>query len=540
MTIPAMLPVSSLHQSPSNRQTVSILAVAPTLSQTPVEAGATVYVAGTPGNAQSPSVWRTTADVQSSVYPAHVVKIRINPQFDNSRVISTVRLSPDDNTQYLHIDKDHDLVNDARVIERNMVNGKGLDCVRISVNDVDQDLKKTDMVQKEEMNRACFYYGAFQNGISTMVMSSGQCSPSDTLDSGTCSDLDGTPPPLPKKKSSSTVMLGDASAHTRTGSLTSSGAEVDSDDNESSISCDSLNSGDLVNGSIVIQDPSKSVVKTSRDLEGTVGELERICLNNNHEEVNKNYDSELIVNDGSSELIVNDGSSELIVNDGSTELIVNERLNDESIISPTQSGTSSLSKSSSTPRVRSPNPLANGRQHASPVVKECTYEERKREQDRIEMENAAAEHYANYKRDNGSKYVYEDDRFYEFHVNELVGEGVAVRKGRDEGEGEEFFAGYKILDREAIRSAKGTVRGVKNRVRAGIATFLQNPSSKVSGLFFYGLSIIGRDKRSLNGWESREIIYLEKLSSLKFHFILVCREREIRKQLLRNEQGWLL
>ena len=31
-----------------------------------------------------------------------------------------------------------------------------------------------------------------------------------------------------------------------------------------------------------------------------------------------------------------------------------------------------------------------------------------------------------------------------------------------------------------IRSHRGTVRGVKNRVRAGIATFLRDPSSKVS------------------------------------------------------------
>ena len=30
-----------------------------------------------------------------------------------------------------------------------------------------------------------------------------------------------------------------------------------------------------------------------------------------------------------------------------------------------------------------------------------------------------------------------------------------------------------------IRSHRGTVRGVKNRVRAGIATFLRDPSSKV-------------------------------------------------------------
>lgn len=47
-----------------------------------------------------------------------------------------------------------------------------------------------------------YYFNQF-NGI----MSSGQMSPSDTLDSGTCSDLDGTPPPLTKKKNGSGVSV---------------------------------------------------------------------------------------------------------------------------------------------------------------------------------------------------------------------------------------------------------------------------------------------------------------------------------------------
>lgn len=39
-----------------------------------------------------------------------------------------------------------------------------------------------------------YYFNQFSG-----IMSSGQMSPSDTLDSGTCSDLDGTPPPPSKK-----------------------------------------------------------------------------------------------------------------------------------------------------------------------------------------------------------------------------------------------------------------------------------------------------------------------------------------------------
>ena len=35
------------------------------------------------------------------------------------------------------------------------------------------------------------------------------------------------------------------------------------------------------------------------------------------------------------------------------------------------------------------------------------------------------------------------------------------------------------VEDETIMSKKGTVRGVKNRVRAGIATFLQDQTNKV-------------------------------------------------------------
>ncbi|XP_052900879.1 uncharacterized protein LOC128307182 [Anopheles moucheti] len=77
---------------------------------------------------------------------------------------------------------------------------------------------------------------------------------------------------------------------------------------------------------------------------------------------------------------------------------------------------------------------------------------------------------------------FESDRYYKFHINE---------RGRPDGSGEpgssspettpsvvdddESFAGLKDLSNgtSTIRSNKGTVRGVKNRVRNGIATFLQ-------------------------------------------------------------------
>lgn len=88
-------------------------------------------------------------------------------------------------------------------------------------------------------------------------------------------------------------------------------------------------------------------------------------------------------------------------------------------------------------------------------------------------------------------HVYEDDKFYNFHINErdttpeMEDE---VEEPEPVHETEETFAGFKEIQsgNSTIRSAKGTVRGVRNRVRNGIATFLkiQQHTAKVS-FFLY-------------------------------------------------------
>jgi glutaredoxin domain-containing cysteine-rich protein 1 len=330
---------------------------------------------------------------------------------------------------------------------------------------------------------ACFYYNnSYQNPLSGMVMSSGQCSPSETLDSGTCSDLDGTPPPLPKKKNASTVILS-AGTHNRTGSLTSSGAEVDSDDNESNISCDSLNgaeaNGDVsseyrvhsrneenhVKATLLMRNTEKTMTTTMTTTTTTtttttmrtttdVEKFERTALANGDGDQAEESEDGLHLEQVSA--ITETGSF-------SPTLSAN--------VSRSPSDTSSLSKASSTPRVRSPDP-ATEQQKGKAVVKECTYEERKQhEHERTECSDA------DQNQSSGHKYLYEDDRYYNFHVNELREKSSNGEHGK--AESDESFAGYKIHQKEAIRSAKGTVRGVKNRVRAGIATFLQTPTSKV-------------------------------------------------------------
>ncbi|CAL7945209.1 unnamed protein product [Xylocopa violacea] len=460
---------------------------------------------------------------------AHVVKIKINPDGDkNGRVISTVRLTLDENVGH-EAGKENGFAcersgkRDGGVVvsATNLVNeqrcgsaGAGDGCVRISVgasvfernnnnnnnnNNKDkrnrnEDCSEANMVHRDtsdplntsssnNRSSACFYYNSYPSQLNGMVMSSGQCSPSDTLDSGTCSDLDGTPPPLPKKKNASTVILA-SDQHNRTGSLTSSGAEVDSDDNESNISCDSLNGREL-NDRIVNGGINGNRVEADRASLDLQEQLEDHRLRNrvNREKYRGSNDTILSLN----RLDLSNDHQER-TNKEPTGIVATPEANSNSCparaspsVSPAPSGTSSLSKASSTPRIRSPElgTEQNGRL-ASPMVKECTYEERKQEQERLEQESNAGDIDTSVNPVTGKKYLYECDRFYKFHINELKGNNKDTSRGVVLGDNDtdECFAGYKILDKEAIRSAKGTVRGVKNRVRAGIATFLQKPSSQ--------------------------------------------------------------
>lgn len=520
MTVPPPLPAKTQARDANQaaRQTVSIRTISPSVSP-PLASGpgATVFVGVSAPTVDTTTICRGRIPEVQSVnggyeersnavessrqrwqqsqhqqQAAHIVKIKINPDGDkNSRVISTVRLTLDENGR----NRD-EIENETKACERsgkrgdgavvvsatNLVNEQhcasadaGEGCVRISVfsgepafdnqeRNSNGDDDNRDMVHSgatETLNsttlggrtNACFYYNSYQNPLSGMVMSSGQCSPSDTLDSGTCSDLDGTPPPLPKKKNASTVILSN-STHNRTGSVTSSGAEVDSDDNESSISCDSLNGGDAseyrVHETASKDEAKMDVVKKLIAL-STNGIDDRIEESNNvHQQVSTMTEFDCAIRSPTS----------------------------STSISPSPSGMSSMSKASSTPRIRSPEPTIeqNGKSTSSPVVKECTYEERKQlEQERTEQEQCVD---VSQNQSTGHKYLYEDDRYYNFHVNELHDNNKNSNGENGVAENDESFAGYKIHDKEAIRSAKGTVRGVKNRVRAGIATFLQSPTSK--------------------------------------------------------------
>lgn len=87
-------------------------------------------------------------------------------------------------------------------------------------------------------------------------------------------------------------------------------------------------------------------------------------------------------------------------------------------------------------------------------------------------------------------HVYEDDKFYNFHLNERDNTP-ETEEDVDETEShhdtDETFAGLKEIQSgsSTIRSAKGTVRGVRNRVRNGIATFLKIQQHVTKVCFFF-------------------------------------------------------
>lgn len=84
--------------------------------------------------------------------------------------------------------------------------------------------------------------------------------------------------------------------------------------------------------------------------------------------------------------------------------------------------------------------------------------------------------------------IYENDKYISFHLNECVKSNGNVSGFKDVKQSEaaaddDTFAGYKDVcvtnAPSTIRSSKGTIRGVKNRVRNGIATFLQMQQTNV-------------------------------------------------------------
>lgn len=429
----------------------------------------TVFVAATQAE-------RDAAPEPAPAAPArHVVTIRINTdaQKSNAPKISSVHLKSE---------TDFDL-------KYNELNKKNSSLVRLNVDESLPKIVEHNELQKADKDKPPYIYcnSYSLSSMANMVMSSGQCSPSDTLDSGTCSDLDSTPPPpLPKKKTTKSSANKKAVTVTLISPATNGNAsngEVDFEDNDSNISCDSLNSSEL-NGSVHTDESHCDEVNKKEKIEEdalTAPAMPAFAADSDDTDT---VDSSFLprgllqdIRDRSVKLNTVETESDLKNDDASVEE-ANQNINANANISKESAELTSfrlVTQFNNDTRHTDASPT-NGSK--SPIISESTYEERKKDQ-------------ARQQRICYSSNYFDADKYYDFHLNEKQFDeeksvkrisGVSA-KGVSEEE-VEYFAGVKDYKSEevpsTIRSSKGTIRGVKNRVRAGIATFLQIQSTTKS------------------------------------------------------------
>ncbi|XP_041968931.1 glutaredoxin domain-containing cysteine-rich protein CG31559-like [Aricia agestis] len=405
---------------------------------------ATVFVAAT--QPERP-VNTSSVDALANNGP-HVVTIRINTDADKSRApkISSVHLKSEVDFEPIKYE----------------TSKKSL----ITLNVEESRPKIIDGEQLSKMDKPPFIYcNSYTSPISNLMMSSGQCSPSDTLDSGTCSDLDGTPPPLPKKKTSKSSSTKKAVSVTVISSAKNHG-EVDFEDNDSNISCDSLNSSEL-NGSVHAEEsPSDDASKKETKQSSEPPPRAAIKVNNK----DGSFLPQGLLQD------IRDRSAKLTATENESVDTVDavEEINENNALTPDISKESSqltsfllvsqLNKEVNKNNANlSPPPACK-----SPIIRESTYEERQ-QLEKMKEEICYSSHY------------FDTDKFYDFHLNEKQFDNVPVKSDNCDKSATvsdiEYFAGVKDFKCEdaqsTIKSSKGTIRGVKNRVRAGIATFLQ-------------------------------------------------------------------
>ncbi|XP_058819769.1 uncharacterized protein LOC131682356 [Topomyia yanbarensis] len=326
------------------------------------------------------------------------------------------------------------------------------------------------------------------------MMSSGQCSPSDTLDSGTCSDIEVTPPPLPKKISKSPLpakqqqqhatttlmMIGSRSPtpadkpnqggylHQRVGS--SNYTTSDSDESESSLSCDSLNFAQLCGNISALKldsaapgtDPHSPVPSENHsDSERDNGDLGSAIKK--HKIVSFLPDS--LLKD------IRERSSVA----GSGRVAASENVSPPAPCSLSPSPRDDIvttTRSILMEKINSLNSVHSGGSDRARAGDGG---------DSMCSSSATATVGGATAVGSNKSFSFENDKFYKFHMNENSNlqeraNGRAANSCSSSViDDDESFAGFKDLTSgtSTIRSNKGTVRGVKNRVRNGIATFLQ-------------------------------------------------------------------
>lgn len=352
---------------------------------------------------------------------------------------------------------------------------------------------KSDLV---DVNNATYLY---------YMMSSGQCSPSDTLDSGTCSDIEVTPPPLPKKMSPkspsppkhpaaqhATLMMISPTPSDKLnqpgGYRSSNYTTSDSDESESSLSCDSLNFSQLC-GNVSVLGPidSLSVATTNPQTPEPLSIAVTPTSDSDRENVIPEC-PQLPPITPMKHRIVSILPDSLLKD-------IRER----------------SSAGSAAREVPSPSPP---REEPSVVVGLTTTRSILMEKINSlnSVANATGGGSISSLSEKNKSISFENDKFYKFHINEHsnLQQAQQSQQPQDNRNGsvhlnsanscsssviddDESFAGFKDLTSgtSTIRSNKGTVRGVKNRVRNGIATFLQMQQTNIKVGGCSGVGFIG-------------------------------------------------
>ncbi|XP_062700435.1 glutaredoxin domain-containing cysteine-rich protein CG12206 isoform X2 [Aedes albopictus] len=375
---------------------------------------------------------------------------------------------------------------------------------------------KSDLV---DVNNATYLY---------YMMSSGQCSPSDTLDSGTCSDIEVTPPPLPKKMSPkspsppkhpaaqhATLMMisptpSDKLNQPGGGYRSSNYTTSDSDESESSLSCDSLNFSQLC-GNVSVLGPvsdSLSVVTTNPQTPEPLSTAATPTSDSDRENV--------IPECPQMPQIIPIKHKIVSILPDSLLKDIRER-----------SSTGSAAR-----EVPSPSPP---REESTPVGMTTT---RSILMEKINSLNSVANSAGSISSlsEKNKSISFENDKFYKFHINEhsTLQQQQQQQQSPNQQNGsvhlngagnhscsssviddDESFAGFKDLTSgtSTIRSNKGTVRGVKNRVRNGIATFLQMQQANIK------VTENNKLTRGYKYWQvhiSRNVWYLNKSTAIKY------------------------
>lgn len=339
------------------------------------------------------------------------------------------------------------------------------------------------MVQKtnndlEDTKPAYMYY---------LMTKSGQCSPtSDTMDSGTGSDLETTTPSILMARKNSNTSLNNAVAKSirrfsdlsiqmpdnkrttngqhRIKNRSTESYNTDSEESESSLSCDSLNSTELLRMKNI--DNRSSTTSSSISTTSPIPSSQIFTSDENN--VTKiNFLPHSLLRD------IRDHSLTLTKHsDNNNSTDISQTINNKIIIKNHVSF-------SDDERIDENN--------SNCKFSDCSSETASSVDSFIDGNTMSMPSTKTTKISFGETKVYENDKYYNFHINERIVDPMNEERKAFYLREDDTFAGYRDISARVpastIRSSKGTIRGVKNRVRNGIATFLQMQQTNVKVKF---------------------------------------------------------